>query len=638
MDKNLPTNGREDAQVTSPAINGGSSGNSNGTNGNPGGEFTPDLNYDTLAYLLAFPKEFHIKYSTSFRAHRLEMRTDGEFPPTGIIFQKLTQTLQVTQRNKVGQPTHWRWRQRNFKMVLGRRGGFTLWPHGEAPNVVRTLHEFLIKKCKFTDDEFAEFVRALHLFRIEIASQVDENGDGLLRKGKVCDFEVSKQQVKYNFDDDSILAPAKGVVKLDTSPGVDLLEQEISGHLKEATDAHMVFIRALQVAGHLHDLREEQLQQKPRLEKALQSADQFRVDLTQSEKRIITRVDQAWTGLGVLNKSATRTELKTEQVLEALAKIEQKYVTPGLTAKDYKIGVSRTVNAIAKFGNRIEDQIQDVKDLIEEKNVEAELRNTDLSNDIAKQGEALSNEILDVNIKVDCTLDQTKQVQKILEQHASDTEQQHLRQDIRIANVMDQCKEIRRQLQDYHQGQIFQTAFVARRVQALDDRLAGMDKTLQSLATLFQMTMPAFLKQVVDARDYLEHLRQEMHGNRIHQDTLNLVTLAYIILGRFPDRTYRQLAEMLGIKRPRIYRIVNTLETLSDVAREKRVPVLEPLGDQVAVGSISRTAEDPIVSVGIKPAKPKTRKRPIWHIFRRNRSSELKLQSNEKLKPEDEKT
>ncbi len=559
------------------------------------------------------------------RYHRFELAAKAKLDPAGSIFQKLVAGAEIIdQRN--GTIRQWRvWQVQEFKLLLGNSGKVRYMPVGWGPRIAAALFHCLVEKLGLTLAEFREFCSRLKLARVEIANQVTENSNGVLVPGKIA---------TVIFEDLPTIPPATIVLKDDLSKG--LMELETSGSAPEAEDVHLMVCNPAVAEGYIRQIRDQQQQDAPVIKQIAEQGARAEVNQAQSETHVIREIQKTWHPLSIMNKGIMKTEEKVGQALIALQTIEEKLdkQPDGAASKQLtntlKIVGSRIVNAINKLGNRFEDQITDVQTLVEEKNTEAELRNTDLSNDIAKH-------ILDVQIKQDCTLDQCKQTRKILEQHASDTEQQHLRQDIRIANVMDQCKEILRQIQKDHQGHLFQTAFLARRMQQLDDRLAGIAGVLGPLAKTLSMTLPDLVKKVAEIRDLIEHLKSQLGGNRIHQDMLNYLSLAYLVLGQFPDLPYRKIAEMLGIKTTRIYGIIGKLDALGLTGREKRVPTIEPL-DSVAVGSTSRTANDPIISVGVNLAKTNPRRRPIWHIFRRNRSSDPKIESNEQKPNGDEKT
>lgn len=188
-------------------------------------------------------------------------------------------------------------------------------------------------------------------------------------------------------------------------------------------------------------------------------------------------------------------------------------------------------------------------------------------------------------------------------------------------------KEIKDLLEQSHKSDLYRTAFLARRMDALDARLAAMETTLAMLAKFLDMTVQDFLPYLAEIRDQIEHLKSLMAGNRIHQDALNLITLIYIVLGKAGPLPVRRIAELLAIKPTRVYGLVNKLEALGLVTWEKKVPTLAPVGE---------TISDPTEEVS--SPKPRPMMRRIKHFFIRVFKKETKPESNKQLKPEDEKT
>jgi len=553
------------------------------------------------------------------RYHRFELAAKAKFDPSGAIFQKLVAGAEVIdQRN--GTIRQWRvWQVQEFKLILGNSGKVRYMPTGWGPRIAAALFHCLVEKLGFTLVEFREFCSRLRLARVEIANQVTENSKGVLVPGKIA---------TVIFEDLPTIPPATIVLKDDLSKG--LMELETSGSAPEAEDVHLMVCNPAVAEGYIRQIRDRQQQDAPVLKQIAEQGARAEVNQAQSENHVIREIQKTWHPLSIMNKGIMKTEEKVGQALITLQTIEKKLdeqpdetATKQLTTTLKVVG-SRIVNAVNKLGNRFEEKLDEVHDHLEANNDEAELRNTEMSNDMAEQH-------LEEKVLITGVLDQARQNNR-------DIKQVDLHLQIYAEGILENQREIKRLLQGYHQGQVFQTAFVARRMQQLDDRLAGIADVMGTLAKSLSMTIPDLVKQVAETRDLIEHVRQQMGGNRIHQDSLNYLSLALILLGKFPALVVKRIAEHLGVKPTRVYGIVNKLEELGFITREKRIPDPEPQGEMNSSGAGSATAEPNRPSPETKPIKPKSSKRRVLHFFRRTPEIESKTESNEKVNKEDEKT
>ncbi len=413
-------------------------------------------------------------------------------------------------------PVKWRIENTNFSLIIGANGPVQYYPKGWGPKYAEALYEYLRDSVGFTNDDFNDLVKRLGLKRIEAASQVNKNEQGVLEVGKIATIL---------FPGLTHIRAAKVEVYADGSFRV--IEIETRGSASEAADTHKLIVNPAEAAAYMRQTRDAQLELSLLMAKVQEEIARMQIVSGDVQQKIVTEVRQIWHAMNSLEKGLIRIASQPK---------------PEIDVKAIKDVVTDAIHA-------------EMQPLLEEFRA-GHIEQADLLREI-KEG---IHENTDVH----------RENNVILRDHENNEE-------LRATEFSNQLDAHDQRTIAYHKDDVIRDNATNIHLEKVKgDIINHIDDRFERLAQYLEISRIDLVQQIEHFKtDLLTIARRQ--GHWIKKTALENYAATRLILNQVPDITAKRLAELLEVKHTRVYRWMEKLADFGISDSEKRVPDLDPI-------------------------------------------------------------